>query len=79
MTTIALKKDIHKAVENTNDSEILKAVRTILKRTSEEEVYELTPAQKRELDKRLALHKAGKAKYYSLEEVRKNVLKALAK
>jgi len=79
MTTTALKKDIHKAVENTNDNEILKIVRTILKRTSEEEMYELTPAQKRELDKRLAQHKAGKSSYHSLEEVRKNALKALAK
>ena len=79
MTTTTLKKGIQKAVENINDSEILQAVYTLLTKNADEEAYELTSAQKRELDRRLALHKRGKSKYYSLEEVRKNVLKALAK
>ena len=79
MTTITLKKGIHKAVDNVNDSEILKAVYTILKKNTEEESYELTAAQKRELDKRLTAHKAGKLKYYTFEEVKKAAFKALAK
>ena len=79
MTTTTLKKGIQKAVENINDSEILQAVYTLLTKNADEEAYELSPSQKRELDRRLALHKKGKSKYYSLEEVRKNVLKALAK
>ena len=79
MTTTTLKKGIHKAVDNVNDNEILKAVYTILQKNSEEELYTLAPAQKRELDKRLAEHKAGKLKYYTFDEVKKAARKALGK
>ena len=79
MTTTTLKKGIHKAVDHVNDSEILQAVYTILKKNTEEESYELTPAQKRELDKRLAAHRAGKLKYYTFDQVKKEAHKALGK
>ena len=79
MTTNTLKKGIHKAVDHVNDSEILQAVYTILKRTTEEESYELTTAQKRELDKRLADHRARKLKYYTFNQVKKATHKALGK
>ena len=47
---------------------------TILKRTIiGKEVIELIASQKKELDKRLADHKAGKLKYYTIDEVRKAV------
>ena len=45
----------------------------------EEEATELTTAQKKELDKRLADHKAGKLKYYTIDEVKKAVFKAIKK
>ncbi len=79
MTTSTLKKGIHKAVDDVNDSEILQAVYTILKKTTEEESYELTTAQKRELDKRLTNHKSGKLKYYTFNQVKKAAHKALGK
>ena len=79
MTTTALKKDIHKAVDHVSDNAILKAVYVILKKNTEEEEYQLTPAQKRELDKRLEDHRAGKLKYYTIEQVRKMAYKAIGK
>lgn len=81
MKTSTLKKEIYQAIDNTKDNEILEAVYTILKRTvvDEEEASELTTAQKKELDKRLADHKAGKLKYYTIDEVKKVVFKAIKK
>jgi|GEM_PF-2118323 putative addiction module component (TIGR02574 family) len=81
MKTATLKKEIYHAIDNTKDNEILEAVYTILRRTivEEEEPTELTTTQKKELDKRLADHKAGKLKYYTIDEVRKAVFKAIKK
>lgn len=80
MKTATLKKEIYQAIDNTKDNEILEAVYTILKRTIiEEEPTELTAEQKKDLDKRLADHKAGKLKYYTIDEVRKAVVKAVKK
>ena len=81
MKTAPLKKEIYHAIDNTKDNEILEAVYTILRRTmvEEEEPTELTATQKKELDKRLADHKAGKLKYYTIDEVRKAVFKAIKK
>lgn len=79
MTTTTLKKDIHKAVDHVNDSDILKAVYTILQKNVEEEEYALTPVQKRELDKRLVEHKSGKLKYYTFDQVKKIARKAIGK
>ena len=80
MKATILRKEIHQAVDNTKDNEILEAVYTILKKASEEDHgHELTPAQKRDLDKRLADHKAGKLKYYTIEQVKKAVSKAIKK
>ena len=81
MKTSILKKEIHQAIDDTKDNEILFAVYTILKKASstEEELASLTSAQKKDLDKRLADHKAGKLKYYTIEQVRSSVLSALKK
>ena len=79
MTTKALKREIYHAIDNTKDNEILEVVYTLLRRSIEEESTELTSKQKKELDKRLAEHKAGKLKYYTIEEVRKAVSKAFKK
>ena len=81
MKTSILKKEIHQAIDDTKDNEILSAVYTILKKASstEEELAPLNSAQKKDLDKRLADHKAGKLKYYTIEQVRSSVLSALKK
>ncbi|MDX2173811.1 MAG: addiction module protein [Bacteroidota bacterium] len=36
-----------------------------------------TATQKKELDKRIADHKAGKLKYYTIDEVKKAVFRAI--
>lgn len=78
MKSEKLKKEIHQAIDVVNDNEILQVVYTILKKCSEEDI-ELTEVQKKELDKRLADHKKGKLKYYTIEEVKRSVKKALKK
>lgn len=80
MRTSTLKKEIYQAVDHTKDNEILEVVYTILKRTTTKEPNDastLTVAQKKELDKRMADHNAGKLKYYTIDEVRKAVSKAI--
>jgi putative addiction module component (TIGR02574 family) len=62
---------------DTEDKRILKAVESIL--NPSEQTIDLTSAEKKELDKRLADHKAGKLKYYTIDEVRKAVLSAIKK
>lgn len=81
MKTSTLKKEIHQAIDDTKDNEILSAVYTILKKASidDESFAPLTTTQKKDLDKRLADHKAGKLKYYTIDEVRASVLSALKK
>jgi predicted GIY-YIG superfamily endonuclease len=82
MKTATLKKEIYQAIEITKHNEILEAVHTILMRTAiikDEEISDLTKEQKKDLDKRLAAHKAGKLKYYTIDEVRKAVLKGIKK
>ena len=72
MKTTLLKKEIHQAIDTVNDSEILKAVYTILKKSSEEKSDSLlTEEQKAELDKTLTDHKAGKLKYYTFNQAKK--------
>jgi hypothetical protein len=57
----------------TNNKEILKAVEPIL--DPQEEYFELSASQKKELDVTLAEHKAGKLNYCTLEEAKKIILK----
>lgn len=74
MTTNNLKKNIHKAIDKIEDAGLLQAVYIILEKQIEATPeYELTTAQKKELDKRLADHKAGRTKTYSWEEVKKSL------
>jgi putative addiction module component (TIGR02574 family) len=79
MKSSTLKKEIHQAVDVVNDNEILYAIYTILKKNSGEDEWVLTSVQKKELDKRLAEHKSGKLKYYTLDEVKKSIKKSIRK
>ena len=69
MTASALKKQIHKAVDNIEDGSFLKAVYSILNEKSHEKEFVLSEEQKTMLDKREKLHKIGKSKSYTIEEV----------
>lgn len=76
MTTVSLKKNIHKAVDKIDDTGLLQAVYTILeKQIAVSSDYALTAAQKKELDKRFANHKSGKTKSYAWADVKKSLLK----
>ncbi len=79
MTAINLKKNIHKAVDKIEDTDLLQAVYVILeKEIGNSTPYNLTPPQKKELDKRLADHKAGKSKSYTWSEVKKSLSKKIS-
>ena len=71
---------MHKAIDTIENTSFLKAVYAILKEFSEEEASSLlTEDQKRELDRRVELHKNGKSKNYTLQQVQKTVLAQLKK
>jgi putative addiction module component (TIGR02574 family) len=76
--TVSQKKNllVEKLLQ-TEDKHILKAVESIL--DPQEDYVELSSAQKKDLDRRLADHKAGKLKYYTAEEVKNAVIQALKK
>jgi hypothetical protein len=73
MTTTTIKKELHKAIDNMGDSSFLKAVYAMFKEytITYDGTYQLSPAEKDELDEQKELHKAGKTKSYTLSEVRK--------
>lgn len=77
MTLAQSKIQLAQKLLQTEDKRILNAVASIL--NPEEQHTELTPAQKKDLDKRLADHKAGKLKYFTIDEVRATVFKAIKK
>ena len=76
MTTTLIKKKLTKAISEIDDSDFLLALHTIVNSKKEEEsAYQLSVAQKKELDKRVANHKSGRSKSYSWAEVKKSLLK----
>ena len=80
MKPTILKKEIHQAVDDTKDNEILLAVHTILKKSSEENRSSLlTTEQKTVLDKTLSEHKSGKLKYYTIEQAKTIIYKKTKK
>ena len=77
MTTFLLKKKLTKAINDIDDSDFLNALHTIVQSKNEEAVYELNPAQKKELDRRRTNHLSGKSKSYTWDEVKKAALKKI--
>lgn len=74
--TVAQKKNLlAQKLLQTENKDILKAVELLF--NQEEENIELSPSQKKELDKRLSEVESGKAKFYSLSEMKKIVRKNL--
>jgi len=74
MTTALLKKKLSKAINSIDDTGFLQALHTIVQLKKDEVVFELTPAQRKELDRRMAAHLNGKSKSYSWMEVKKAAL-----
>lgn len=72
MKTIAIKKEIHHAIDLIEDKDFLKAVYVILNEKSREYDYELRDDDKVELDSFKKQNKDGKLKSVSIEQIRKN-------
>lgn len=76
MTTSGIKKKLTKAINEIDDPEFLNALHTIIHNKREEvELFELSAAQKKELDNRKSSHKAGNSKSYNLNTLKKTLLK----
>jgi len=74
-----LKKKLTKAINKIDDTEFLEALHTIVVSKQEDEIiYDLTNAQKKELDKRRANHLSGRSKSHTWAEVKKTALKKRA-
>ena len=70
MTTIKIRQKVHSLIDNA-DERILKMVYAMLKEDEKEEIASslLTDEQWAEIDHRVKLHKAGKSKSYTIDEV----------
>ncbi len=76
MTTTLIKKELTKAINNIADPDFLSALHTIVSnKREEEEIIELSLAQKRTLDQRKQRHKNGESKSYSLSQLKKSLFK----
>lgn len=79
MTTTALKKELHKAIDTTNDASLLEAVYTILNKASTLHEYELTDEQLHLVEERKKLYKQGKLKVVTMTEIKKKALQRIKK
>ncbi len=79
MTQTALKKELHKAIDNIDDESILEAVYTILNSRTTYSSFQLTDEDIRIIEDRKASYKAGKSKMLTPKEVKKKIMKSLGK
>ena len=77
MTTATVKKELHKAIENIDDTSFLKAVFKIVNEKSKAIDYELSDEQWQEIERRRELHKTGKSKSFSWLEAKTILAKKL--
>ncbi len=76
MTTTLIRKKLTQAINKIEDADFLQALHTIVSSKEEEEsIYQLSPAQMRELDKRKEKHLKRESKSYTWAEVKKSLLK----
>lgn len=75
MASLALKKRVIKKVTDVESDELLKKVDKLLDDDRIESL--LTPAQQRELERQVALHKSGSSKSISWENFKKKVERRL--
>ena len=71
MKAIAIKKEMHHAIDVIEDKDFLKAVYVILNEKSKEYDYNLSDDDKKELDELDKQNKAGKLKSATLAQIRK--------
>ncbi|MDX2174157.1 MAG: hypothetical protein SFY56_13725 [Bacteroidota bacterium] len=76
MTATALKTHIKKQINSVEDETILRSIHAMLKEVLQPSTKSmLTPQQLTELDKTLAEHKAGRLKYYTIEQAKSIIYK----
>lgn len=77
MKTITIRTSIKKKLDDVENEMVLRSIDAMLEEiiNSEDNHSLMTKQQKHELDKTLAGHKAGKLKYYTVEQARKIVNK----
>lgn len=75
MDTILLKSKITKAVNDIDDESFLEAIYVIINKHNNEIDYEIDEQEIQLLNERKELYKSGKAKTYSMQEVREKILK----
>ena len=79
MTTTAIKKEMHHAIDVIDDKDFLKAIYVLLNDKSKEYDFELTDSDKKELDILKKQNKAGKLKSVSLAQIRKEAYSRVKK
>jgi len=79
MTKTALKKELHKAIDNIEDDTLLEAIYTILNSQHKQYSFELSEEDWNVVEERRASYEAGKSKAYTIKEVRKRIMKNLSK
>jgi pyruvate dehydrogenase complex dehydrogenase (E1) component len=79
MKALAIKKEMHHAIDLIEDKDFLKAIHTILNEKSKEYAFELSEDEKKELDATRKQYKLGKSKSYTVAEVRKQAYSKLKK
>jgi hypothetical protein len=79
MKAIAIKKEMHHAIDVIEDKDFLKAVYVILNEKSKEYDYDLSDNDKKELDHLEKQNKAGKLKSVTLAQIRKEAYNRVKK
>ena len=76
MSILKIKEELHHYINNNADESFVQLMWDMMKvhENTKDEDYELTPLQKKELDRRVKMHKSGKSKSYSWEEVKQRIL-----
>jgi len=73
MDTILLKSKINKAVNSIDDESFLEAIYVIINKHNNEITYQIDHDEIQLLNERKELYESGKAKTYSVQEVREKI------
>jgi hypothetical protein len=79
MKAIAIKKEMHHAIDIIEDKDFLNAIHILLNNKSKEYDFELSDDTKKELDALKKLNKAGKLKSVSRSQIRKEAISEVRK
>jgi hypothetical protein len=79
MKAVAIKQEMHRAIDIIADKDFLKAVNKILNDKSKEYEYEFSDEEKEELEHLQQLYRSGKSKSTTMAEIRKKANSTLKK